>query len=330
MSDCAWLKSLAPALLAVACSSAANGGGSQSRSLTHGPRDHTERSDASVAFEEAAPFEVFAFEPSWSYVAGGGEITFSGRALGAVALEVRFGDVSVAPRIVSESKLTAQAPLHPAGKVWIEVRSSAGRVVRLAERFTYLQPKPSASASLGTLLAVDSDQDGLSDLDELRLGKDPYDPHDGPDIDGDGIPNEDDSNVDGDSEPNADDPDIDDDGIPNYRDSDCDGDGRDNDDDPDDDGDGLLDEEDSDDGDRDPDEPEEPEPDAGMSHDAGQAPEPEPDGGMRKDAGMGERDGGSHPDSEGETGESSGEGDGPGDGESSEEQEEPEDAPASP
>ena len=38
-------------------------------------------------------------------------------------------------------------------------------------------------------LALDSDNDGRSDLEELVLGNDPFDPLDGPDIDGDGIPN---------------------------------------------------------------------------------------------------------------------------------------------
>jgi hypothetical protein len=333
MCDSAWLKSFAPAVLAIACSSAAGGG--QTQSLTHAPRDAAASMDAGVALAESrAAFDVLAFEPGWSYITGGSEITFSGRALGAEALEIRFGDIAVTPRIASADKLTALAPPHAAGKVWIEVRSARGRVIRLPERFTYLALEPSASESLTSLLAVDSDRDGLSDLEELRLGRDPYDPHDGPDIDGDGIPNEDDRDVDGDGEPNDEDTDIDDDGIPNYRDSDRDGDGRDNDEDPDDDGDGLLDEEDPDDGERDPEEPEEPEPDAGMDagmrdagpdpdagmRDAGPMPDPEPEAGMR-DAGMASPDSGaSHGESEGETGESEGE-TGEGSEEGSEEEE---------
>ena len=90
-------------------------------------------------------------------------------------------------------------------------------------------------------LALDSDNDGRSDLEELVLGNDPFDPLDGPDIDGDGIPNGEDPDVDGDGIDNADDPDVDGDGILNGDDDDVDGDGLLASEDDDDDGDGILD-----------------------------------------------------------------------------------------
>lgn len=89
------------------------------------------------------------------------------------------------------------------------------------------------------LASEDSDNDGLSDYDELNQGLDPDDPTDGPDRDGDGIPNEADSDVDGDGVINKDDPDIDGDGIFNGFDLDIDGDHIANASDLDMDGDGI-------------------------------------------------------------------------------------------
>ena len=98
-----------------------------------------------------------------------------------------------------------------------------------------------------TSLLVDSDGDGLLDLDEIIAALNPHDPTDGPDIDGDGIPNSEDPDVDGDGIDNAYDRDIDGDGIENSEEDDPDADGRDNDEDNDDDGDGVPDSRDSDD-----------------------------------------------------------------------------------
>jgi hypothetical protein len=74
------------------------------------------------------------------------------------------------------------------------------------------------------LAAADSDNDGLSDADEMEMGLDPDDPTDGPDRDGDGTPNEEDADVDGDGIINEDDPDIDGDAVFNGFDFDIDGD----------------------------------------------------------------------------------------------------------
>lgn len=74
-------------------------------------------------------------------------------------------------------------------------------------------------------LLVDSDRDGMLDLDEILAGLNPNDPTDGPDIDGDGIPNGEDDDVDGDGVLNAYDDDVDGDGIDNEEDDDIDGDG---------------------------------------------------------------------------------------------------------
>jgi hypothetical protein len=91
------------------------------------------------------------------------------------------------------------------------------------------------------LLLSDRDHDGLSDRDEMELGLDPDDPHDGPDVDGDNVPNGDDPDVDGDGIPNRHDFDLDGDGLFNGLDPDVDADGLLNHDDPDADGDGLSD-----------------------------------------------------------------------------------------
>ena len=90
-------------------------------------------------------------------------------------------------------------------------------------------------------LLVDSDGDGLLDLEEIIAALDPFNPFDGPDIDGDGIENGEDPDVDGDGVLNAYDRDVDGDGIRNVHDDDIDGDGLLNrllDDD--DDGDGVI------------------------------------------------------------------------------------------
>ncbi len=79
-------------------------------------------------------------------------------------------------------------------------------------------------AGLASLL-IDSDGDGMLDLDEIIAGTRPFWRFDGPDIDGDGIPNGEDDDVDGDGELNAYDDDVDGDGIENTRDDDIDGDG---------------------------------------------------------------------------------------------------------
>lgn len=91
-------------------------------------------------------------------------------------------------------------------------------------------------------LLIDSDNDGLLDLEEILAGLDPFWPFDGPDIDGDGIPNGEDPDVDGDGTTNAYDDDVDGDGILNTQDDDIDGDGLLSDGrDDDDDGDGVPD-----------------------------------------------------------------------------------------
>ncbi len=91
------------------------------------------------------------------------------------------------------------------------------------------------------LLELDSDHDGLSDVEELMIGNDPNDPSDGPDIDGDGLPNGEDPDVDGDGFLNAVDVDIDGDGILNSFDPDDDADGLPDAIDFDDDADGIPD-----------------------------------------------------------------------------------------
>ncbi|UCE58489.1 MAG: hypothetical protein JSU63_13725 [Phycisphaerales bacterium] len=78
---------------------------------------------------------------------------------------------------------------------------------------------------LAFLAEIDTDNDGLTDLEEIEAGLDPKDPTDGPDIDGDGIPNEEDPDIDGDGLPNYTDPDVDGDGLLNADDPDLDGDG---------------------------------------------------------------------------------------------------------
>ena len=93
------------------------------------------------------------------------------------------------------------------------------------------------------LSAIDSDNDGANDLEELERGDDPNDPTDGPDIDGDGIPNGRDFDVDGDGVSNFIDADIDGDGLLNAFDNDADGDGESNLIDTDADGDGSPDKE---------------------------------------------------------------------------------------
>lgn len=100
---------------------------------------------------------------------------------------------------------------------------------------------------ISQLQGRDSDNDGRNDLDEILLGTDPEDPHDGPDIDGDGKHNGIDRDVDGDGIPNAFDSDIDDDGQDNGLDNDRDADGEANTEDDDDDGDGVKDANDDDD-----------------------------------------------------------------------------------
>lgn len=97
------------------------------------------------------------------------------------------------------------------------------------------------AAIIGALQDRDSDNDGVSDLDEL-LGDDgpdePLDDIDGDgilnaydrDVDGDGIPNEFDFDIDGDGIINPLDLDIDGDGISNLIDNDDDADGKDDDD----------------------------------------------------------------------------------------------------
>lgn len=107
-------------------------------------------------------------------------------------------------------------------------------------------------------LLRDSDGDGLTDLEELVAGLDPFNRFDGPDIDGDGILNGEDPDVDGDGILNAYDRDVDGDGIDNIFDDDIDGDGLLNSlfEDDDDDGDGisnLIDNDDNADGLPDPD-----------------------------------------------------------------------------
>jgi len=74
-------------------------------------------------------------------------------------------------------------------------------------------------------LFVDSDGDGLLDIEEIVAALDPNNPFDGPDVDGDGIENGEDPDVDGDGILNAYDRDVDGDGIDNVDDDDIDGDG---------------------------------------------------------------------------------------------------------
>ncbi len=113
-----------------------------------------------------------------------------------------------------------------------------------------------SDAELAALLS-DMDNDGASNLEELKAGKDPDNPLDGPDIDGDGIDNGDDDDVDGDGVPNKHDFDVDGDSLFNGVDNDIDADGLLNKDDADADGDGLSDRWDlNDDGDDDPDDEE--------------------------------------------------------------------------
>lgn len=89
-------------------------------------------------------------------------------------------------------------------------------------------------------LLIDSDNDGLLDLEEIIAGLNPFWPYDGIDNDGDGIDNGDDPDVDGDGTLNAYDDDVDGDGIKNIHDDDIDGDGLLNRiQDDDDDGDGI-------------------------------------------------------------------------------------------
>lgn len=78
---------------------------------------------------------------------------------------------------------------------------------------------------LAFLAEIDTDNDGLTDLEEIETGLDPDDPTDGPDVDGDGVLNDDDPDIDGDGLPNHSDPDMDGDGLLNTVDPDLDGDG---------------------------------------------------------------------------------------------------------
>ncbi|MCB9852608.1 MAG: hypothetical protein H6819_05895 [Phycisphaerales bacterium] len=75
------------------------------------------------------------------------------------------------------------------------------------------------------ILASDQDCDGMSLLDEVLAGLDPFSALDGPDRDCDGIPNGEDPDIDNDGIPNESDPDVDGDGIPNSEDPDVDNDG---------------------------------------------------------------------------------------------------------
>lgn len=103
-------------------------------------------------------------------------------------------------------------------------------------------------------LLRDSDGDGILDIDEFGIYRNPF-VADNDDVDFDGIPNGEDPDVDGDGIRNAYDDDVDGDGIPNDEDDDIDGDGLFNDLlDRDDDGDGVDDDiDDDDDADGDPD-----------------------------------------------------------------------------
>lgn len=112
-------------------------------------------------------------------------------------------------------------------------------------------------AQLAAVLS-DYDKDGRNNLDELKMGGDPYDSSDGPDIDGDGVPNGDDDDTDGDGVPNKHDFDVDNDGLFNGHDPDIDADGLLNADDADSDGDLLTNRFDlNDDGDDEPDDEDE-------------------------------------------------------------------------
>ncbi|MGE3181585.1 MAG: hypothetical protein AB7N71_08140 [Phycisphaerae bacterium] len=93
---------------------------------------------------------------------------------------------------------------------------------------------------VAAVLSADVDCDGLTILEEISLGLDPFSPIDGPDRDCDGLPNAEDPDIDNDGIANEDDPDVDDDGIANDEDPDVDGDGVPNSADFDVDGDFLL------------------------------------------------------------------------------------------
>lgn len=155
--------------------------------------------------------------------------------------------------------LAGCAPVDPAGE---EPPSQSNRIIVDGERPCFHPERGDFDTSCLTreqlaALLSDYDRDGRSNLDELKLGTDPYNASDGPDIDGDGVPNGEDPDVDGDGVSNEHDFDVDGDMIFNGHDHDIDADGLLNEDDPDADGDGLSDRFDlDDDGDDEPDDEE--------------------------------------------------------------------------
>lgn len=87
---------------------------------------------------------------------------------------------------------------------------------------------------------VDTDGDGIPNVDDDDIDGDGIPNASDDDMDGDGTVNTQDLDIDGDGIPNAADSDIDSDGIPNASDDDIDGDGIPNDQDPDIDGDSVA------------------------------------------------------------------------------------------
>ncbi len=187
-----------------------------------------------------------------NYAVGGGATSGSDYAALGTSVTIPAGSASVTKTV---------SPVDDAS-----VESNETVTLTLSSNAAYAIGSPSAATVTiadNDVAAVDTDGDGVSDLEESRRGTDPLDPRSFFDNDHDGVPDAVDPDIDGDGIPNATDPDQDGDGAtdseenlagtdPEDRTSfpsdprDNDGDGVSNGKDKDDDNDGIPDLEDPD------------------------------------------------------------------------------------